>query len=130
MTCYQSPAPTHTPWHFRPFITRPQYIFYSSLITSLPAHLSQIITQTIVCSILFCLQFCSLQLKFPILNFTIWKFNSYFKNQLIFSRPNILSPSTDFQEYFDFLFYSALQYTTSLILSKYPKLKKFWAMDL
>lgn len=87
MTCYQSPAPTHTPWHLRPFIVTPQCIFYSSLITSLTAHLSNYysnhsVPHTVLSPILL-----SPTEKFPILNFTISKFNSYFKNHL-FSRPN------------------------------------------
>ena len=61
LTCYHLQIPLHTPWRFRPFITWPQCTFYSSLVTPLTVHFSQIVTHpTFFC---FCSQFYSLQLK-------------------------------------------------------------------
>lgn len=87
MTCHPSPTPTHTPWHSRPFDNLASSIFYS-FITTLTVHLSKIITHPTFCPILFYLQFYSPSGKFLILNLTLRKSNSYFKNHLIFSRCN------------------------------------------
>ena len=127
MTCYHSPTPLHTPWHFRPFIIWPQCIFYSSFITPLTVHLSQIITHPTFCPILFCFQFYSLHLKSFLSSIKPYQ-NSTHTSRIVSSFPdliNVLSSSFDFQQYFGFLLYTVLHYIICLVLSKCSKLKKF-----